>query len=315
MNLKEIQTPVYELLEETTRILSKNVKCNIEVIDHIGDLAPVTKGKKIRSTLMFLLAGMVDAKILQQDLPEIAASLEMFHLSSLIHDDVVDNSKYRRGKETLQHNLGNSMTVLWGDYLFITAFRALNHLKRHFLMDIILDTAHEMVEGQIIELSNTFNFNIEEAVYYDVITKKTSSLFSAVTQIVAMMHTEDQQQQARFKQFGLDFGTIFQISDDMLDIFSDKSGKDRFSDLKEGKITLPFFMLQKACKKDLSAHYAEKDQNKLLALFDECHTKEMCMKVIYEYYQNAMVFINQFPDSHYKESMIHLLDFIKYRDY
>ncbi len=315
MNLKEIQTPVDELLEETSAILTGMVKSNISVIDNISGLAPVSRGKKIRSTLMFLLAGMVQPPSQLKELPKIAAAIEMFHLSSLVHDDVVDNSKYRRGKETLHNNLGNNMSVLWGDYLFITAFNALNGLDKKGLMNIILEAAHQMVEGQIIELANTFNFKIAEGVYYEIINKKTSSLFSAVTQIVADLNDESTQNRELFKQFGLDFGTIFQISDDMLDIFSDTSGKDRFSDLKEGKITLPFFMLQKGCQKDIETHYSEKDPAKLLALFEECHTKELCMEVIHRFYQNAMTFINRFPKSLYQHAMIQLLDFIKYRDY
>jgi octaprenyl-diphosphate synthase len=315
MNLKEIQQPIADLLNETGNILINRVKSEVNIIARIGDLAPVSKGKKIRSTLQFLLAGMMDSLTPGMQHPQVAASIEMFHLSSLIHDDVVDNSKFRRGKKTLQNDLGNNMTVLWGDYMFISAFNALNKQDKKFLMDIILEAARLMVEGQIIELANTWNYNIEEPTYYDIINKKTSSLFAAVTHITAALNEEPPEVQQKFYQFGLDFGTIFQVSDDMLDIFSDKSGKDQFSDLKEGKITLPFILLHRECKKDLEQQFADKDPDKLLALFNECGTKELCLKEIDKYYNRALDFLAPFPDSVYKESMLHLLEFIRYRDY
>lgn len=314
-NLKEIQAPVTALLEETNNILVERVKSDVSIIDKITHLAPVSRGKKIRSTLMFLLAGLTDSLDPELEHPAISASIEMFHLSSLIHDDVVDNSKFRRGKETLNNHLGNHMTVLWGDYLFISAFTALNNIGKKFLMDIILRAARLMVEGQIIELANTFNYNLAEATYYDIINKKTSSLFSAVTHITAALIDTSEAEQEEFYQFGMDFGTIFQISDDMLDIFSDKSGKDRFSDLKEGKITLPFILLQRECNKDIQRQYDDNNPEELLAIFEECNIKALCLQAIESYYQRAMNFLSRFPSSVYKDSLVKLLDFIKYRDY
>jgi len=315
MNLKEIQQPIAHLLEETSNILVNRVRSDVSVIDDITRLAPVARGKKIRSTLQFLLAGMTNTLDPMLKHPEIAASIETFHLSSLIHDDVVDNSKYRRGKKTLQSNLGNNMTVLWGDFLFISAFNALNRLGKKFLMDIILEAARQMIEGQIIELANTFNFKIEETVYYDIINKKTSSLFAAVTHIAAALNGESEEVQQKYYQFGIDFGTIFQVSDDMLDIFSETSGKDRFSDLKEGKITLPFIILQRECNKEIEKHFEDKDPAKLLALFDQCNTKQLCVDAIAQCYNRALDFVKPFPDSIYKESLVNLLDFIRYRNY
>jgi octaprenyl-diphosphate synthase len=314
-NLKEIQAPVTDLLEETGNILIERVKSDVMIIDKITNLAPVSRGKKIRSTLMFLLAGLNGTLRPELEHPAISASIEMFHLSSLVHDDVVDNSQFRRGKETLNNHLGNHMTVLWGDYLFISAFTALNRIGKKVLMDIILNAARLMVEGQIIELAKTFDYGLEEETYLDIINKKTSSLFAAVTHITAALKEESEAMAREYYQFGMDFGTIFQISDDMLDIFSDKSGKDRFSDLKEGKITLPFILLQRECHKDIAHHYNENDPEKLLAVFEECNTKALCMEAIDTYYKRAVAFVDRFPDSIYKESLLKLLDFIKYRDY
>jgi octaprenyl-diphosphate synthase len=239
----------------------------------------------------------------------------MFHLSSLIHDDIVDNSELRRGELTLHSNLGSNLSVMWGDFLFISAFKALNKMNKNFLLDITLEAARSMVEGQIIELGNVDNFTVDHDTYYDIITKKTSSLFAAVTQIAGAVNDESPEVQKKYYQFGLDFGIIFQVSDDMLDIFSEISGKDRFSDLKEGKITLPYILLLKKCKKDIIPYLSEKDGEKLLDFFEEYNIKEATMKEIVEYHNRALDFLNDFPGSIYKESILNLLEFVKYRDY
>jgi octaprenyl-diphosphate synthase len=316
MNLKDIQRPVEHLLKDTDLLIRERVKSNIPLIDKISQAAPISKGKKIRSTLMFLLAGMNGS--LSPQLPEMAASIEMFHLSSLIHDDVVDNSDYRRGAQTLHSNVGNNMSVMFGDFMFISAFSAMNNIGPKVLMDISLEAARLMVEGQIIEIGNTFNFNIEEDTYYDIIQKKTSSLFSAVSKIAAVssnVNTEITETMEAYNQFGLHFGTIFQVSDDMLDIFSEKSGKDRFGDLKEGKITLPYILLLKKCKEDIRPVLSQKNEEKILSYFEEYNIKEATMKEIRDIHTKALNFIEPFPDSVYKESIVGLLDFIKYRDY
>lgn len=314
-NLEEIQQPVKHLLNETEKLLKQRVKSNIPIITKINDTAPITKGKKIRSTLLFLLAGMNSALSSSTHLSEIAASIEMFHLSSLIHDDVVDNSELRRGEMTLHSNLGNNLSVMWGDFLFISAFSALNNLDKKFLMDITLKAARLMVEGQIIELDNTFNFAISHDTYYDIINKKTSALFAAVTQIAAAVNGETPDKQEKYRRFGLDFGTIFQVTDDMLDIFSENTGKDRFSDFKEGKITLPIILLLKENKEDIETMFSEGNREKLISLFETLKIKKLCLQEITGYYNQCLDFLNSFPDSIYKNSVLNLLEFIKYRDY
>ena len=313
MDLKEIQRPVKELLAKTNTILIAKVKSNVQLLNEMIALTPISKGKKIRSTLLFLLAGLNHS--LSSELPEIAASIEMFHLSSLIHDDIMDNSERRRGQKTLNTNMGNFRSVMGGDYLFINSFTSFHNTGKPFLLDITLKSAKLMVEGQIIEVANAYNFNIQLETYYDIINRKTSSLFAGVAQIVSALNGESPQRLERFYQFGLDFGAIFQINDDMLDIFSTRSGKDRFRDLEEGKITLPFILLIKECDEDIKEDFLKGHKEKLLKLFEKYNIKALCMEKIDSYHQRCVDFLNEFPDSIYKESLFKLLDFIKYRDY
>lgn len=313
MDLKEIQIPVEELLAETNTFLIEKVKSNIRLINKMRDLTPVSKGKKIRSTLLFLLAGINEAML--PELVDIAASVEMFHLSSLIHDDIMDNSEQRRGQKTLNINLGNFRSVLWGDYLFINSFTSIHNIGKPYILDIALKAATLMVEGQIIEAANAYNFNMELKTYYDIIERKTSSLFAAVAEIVFALRGKSEKQMKSFYQFGLDFGTIFQIRDDMLDIFSADSGKDRFRDLAEGKITLPFILLIQESDIDIKEDFCTGNRDKLLKLFKKYNIKEMCLEKVGGYYQRCVDLLEPYPDSDYKKSLLKLLDFIVYRDY
>jgi octaprenyl-diphosphate synthase len=249
------------------------------------------------------------------ELVEIAASVEMFHLSSLIHDDVMDNSQQRRGQKTLHSDMGNFRSVMGGDYLFINSFAGIHRTGKSFLLDIVLKAAQLMVEGQIIEVDNANNFNLPLETYYDIINRKTSSLFGAVAEMVSALNGDSPERRKEFYQFGLNFGTIFQVSDDMLDIFSTRSGKDRFRDLAEGKVTLPFILLMKECKEDIKEDFLKGNHEKLLKLFEEYNTKALCLEKVTDFYNHCVEFVKPFSDSIYKESLLDLLDFIKYRDY
>ncbi len=313
MNLKEIQKPVKDLLEKTDNLLLKDFRSKINLIKTVSDKTPLKKGKRIRSTVLFLLAGMNDGLV--DELPPIAASVEMFHLSSLIHDDVVDNSQLRRGARTLNFSFGNHISVLWGDYLFINSLFSIHKLRREKVLDIMLEAALLMIEGQLLEIENHFNTKVKTATYIDIIQKKTSSLFAGVCKIASLLNGDSPQRAEEFYNFGMDFGTIFQVIDDILDIFSENSGKDRFRDLKEGKITLPLILLLKSRNVDIPEDFGEKDQELFLALMEEYGIKRKCLDFIDDYYNSCQAFIRQFPDSLYKESLLHLLGFIRYRDY
>lgn len=344
MNLQKIQEPVKDLLEETNAFLKKGLESNIKIVNEIIDISPIARGKKIRSTLLFLLAGL-DNNI-SPVLPRLAASIEMLHLSSLIHDDVVDHSELRRGKETVNVNFGNFISVLWGDFLFINSIDNFSQIEKKFTT-IIIKAARKMVEGQMLEVENTANFDIRLDTYFDIVEKKTSSLFAGVTEIASVLNGAPGEARKAYYDFGLDFGTMFQVSDDVLDIFSQNSGKDRFRDLKEGKITLPVILLLKENKQALKKNFpgVKRPQNaagagreklrsyyslffslkdkiltdrnieRIVHLFEDNDIKRLSLQKIEEYYNRCAAFLENYPPSVYKDSLLGLLDFIKNRDY
>ncbi len=313
MILKEIQKPVENLIRKADNTFKKNTRSDIDLINKIINSSTVNKGKQIRSTLLFLLAKLNNC--ITDDLPLIATSIEMLHLSSLIHDDIIDNSILRRGKKTLNADFGNYISVLGGDYFFINSLNLMKKINQDLIMEIILKVSKSMIEGQILEVENSFNFNIDPDTYFKIITNKTAALFAGISEIVFALKNEESGSIEKFHKFGQSFGIIFQICDDMLDIFSKNSGKDHFRDLKEGKITLPYILLLKKTKTKLIKNFSDKNQKLLLELFEKFKIKDLYFKEIDKYYTDGVNFLNSFPDSIYRKSIFELLDFIKYRDY
>jgi geranylgeranyl pyrophosphate synthase len=313
MDYIKVQEPVLPLLRSTERVLSRQIGSKVPLIAELQRCTPVDKGKRIRSAFFFLLAGM--SRLQGDDLPRLAAAIEMLHLSSLVHDDIVDNSIRRRGEKTPNHHFGNYLSVLWGDYLFINSLHMLALDRRNSTMNMLLEVSKHMIEGQILEFENNFNYRIQTRTYFAIIRKKTSSMFAGIASLVAQMKTGSVRPAIDFYNFGRDFGMIFQISDDLLDIFSDHAGKDRFQDLKEGKVTLPYILLLQHGALPLIKNFILSRPQPLLEYCQKLHIKEQVLQIIDRYCRKCAVFLESFPPSPHRESMECLLEFIRYREY
>lgn len=307
--LHQIQGVIQEDLQDIDRLLLRATSRDMQLIDKMRGHTPLVKGKKIRSTLLILLAGACEAN--HEGLKEIAASIEMLHLSSLIHDDIVDNSEYRRGERTVKSRMGAHLSVLWGDFLFLNSLNLLSRFQKEILHSI-LSAACEMIEGQIMEEGNNRNYALTLEKYLTIINKKTSSLFVGVTRIPALVAGLDV---AKFERFGQNFGIIFQMSDDILDLFSDQSGKDSFRDLDQKKITLPMILLRDEAGIDISGYYAGGHREQLRDDLAKYRIKESCVDRIDHYFQHCQRFIGELNDTPYRSLLDKLLHFIRYRDY
>jgi octaprenyl-diphosphate synthase len=232
-----------------------------------------------------------------------------------VHDDIMDNSSRRRGEKTPNQHFGDSLSVLWGDYLFINSLHMLAFGRRNQTMNMLLEVSMQMIEGQIMEFENNFNYQIQTRTYFAIIRKKTASMFAGIAGLVAQMTTVQVRPAIDFYNFGRDFGMIFQISDDLLDIFSEHAGKDRFQDLKEGKVTLPYILLLRHDTLPLIKNFVSSRPQALLECCQKLCIKEQALKIIDRYCRKCTVFLESFPPSPHRESMECLLDFIRYREY
>jgi len=314
MEYRKIQEPVLPLLGAAEKILAWQIGSPVGLISELGRCTPVGKGKKIRAAFFFLLARMNGAG--EEGLPTLGAAIEMLHLSSLVHDDIVDHSGWRRGAKTPNHHFGDPLSVLWGDFLFITSIRMLTREDRGDAVDMLAEVSRQMIEGQILEFENNFNYGISCRTYYDVIRRKTASLFAGIGDLSSRLPPgRDLRRTAEFRRFGSDFGMIFQIGDDLLDIFSDRSGKGRFRDLMEGKVTLPYILLLQDGGLPLIKNFKRTGPRPLLQRCRELDIRERSLAVIDRYHRRCRRFLGSFPPSSYRDSLETLLDFVRRREY
>jgi octaprenyl-diphosphate synthase len=220
-----------------TRLASDVVLIN-QVAEHI-----IGGGGKRLRPMLHLIAARAAGYAGRDHLP-LAALIEFIHTSTLLHDDVVDESDLRRGRKTANAVWGNAASVLVGDFLYSRSFQMMVELDSMRVMRILADTTNRIAEGEVLQLLNIGNPDTHEQAYLDVIERKTAVLFAAATRLGAVLAGLPPAQEDALARYGLDLGYAFQIADDVLDYASDADtlGKAIGHDLAEGKPTLPLIL-------------------------------------------------------------------------
>jgi octaprenyl-diphosphate synthase len=220
-----------------TRLASDVVLIN-QVAEHI-----IGGGGKRLRPMLHLIAARAAGYAGRDHLP-LAALIEFIHTSTLLHDDVVDESDLRRGRKTANAVWGNAASVLVGDFLYSRSFQMMVELDSMRVMRILADTTNRIAEGEVLQLLNIGNPDTHEQAYLDVIERKTAVLFAAATRLGAVLAGLPAAQEDALARYGLDLGYAFQIADDVLDYASDADtlGKAIGHDLAEGKPTLPLIL-------------------------------------------------------------------------
>lgn len=225
-------------LQRIEQELEENLISNVPLISHVGKHILLSGGKRLRPLLFLLCARLCGHTSNQAGLSSI---FEYLHAATLLHDDVVDSAEIRRGKSSANALWGNSASVLVGDFLLAKSFSlAVNH-GHYQMLKVLSDTATKMAEGEVLELVHSYNYDINEAEYFRIITDKTAVLISAACHIGAVLGNVPKEREDALASFGLNLGIAFQLVDDALDYTStvEEFGKPVGNDLKEGKITLP----------------------------------------------------------------------------
>lgn len=221
------------------RLIPRQLASDVALVEEIGHYIVESGGKRLRPLLVLLAARCCGFEGRRQ--VALAATIEFLHTASLLHDDVVDRSDLRRGRATVNALWGNAPSVLVGDFLYSRAFQLMVELNDMRIMAILSDATNAIAEGEVMQLANIGNLEMDEAHYMEVIRCKTALLFQAATQSAAMLAGGNATQTEALKQFGLEFGLAYQLVDDWLDYAGDAAtmGKNAGGDLAEGKPTLP----------------------------------------------------------------------------
>ncbi len=227
-------------LAETDRVIRHRLGSQIPLITHIADYIVGAGGKRMRPLLVLLLARALGYRG-ASDHYVLAAVVEFIHTATLLHDDVVDESSLRRGRQTANAAFGNAPSVLVGDFLYSRAFQMMVEVGDMRVMSVLADATNTIAEGEVLQLLNCNDPDTDEERYMQVIRYKTARLFEAAAQLGAMLsHAPIEVEQAS-AEYGRRLGTAFQLIDDVLDYSGqiDDIGKNVGDDLREGKPTLP----------------------------------------------------------------------------
>ena len=240
---------MHSLLEadmaEVDRVIRARLHSEVALVRQVSEYIIHSGGKRLRPALVVLAANALGYKGSQHH--EMAAVVEFIHTATLLHDDVVDASDMRRGRDTANALFGNASSVLVGDFLYSRAFQMMVSVKNMRVMEVLSDATNIIAEGEVLQLMNCNDPDIDEAAYLRVIRYKTAQLFEAAGRLGAIVNGSSQDVEDAMGRYGMHLGTAFQIIDDVLDYSGDSEliGKNVGDDLAEGKPTLPLLFAMK----------------------------------------------------------------------
>ncbi|MBB1472660.1 polyprenyl synthetase family protein [Luteimonas sp. MC1782] len=239
LSLPAIQASVAADMADVDALIRRRLASDVVLVNQVAEHIVAAGGKRLRPMLLLLAARALGHA--GADAHQLAAVVEFIHTSTLLHDDVVDESDLRRGRSTANAVWGNAASVLVGDFLYSRSFQLMVELGSMPVQEILADTTNRIAEGEVLQLLHVRNPDVDEAAYLHVIERKTAILFAAATRLGALLAGSGDGVQQRLHDYGLNLGLAFQIADDVLDYSADEAtlGKHLGDDLAEGKMTLP----------------------------------------------------------------------------
>ena len=248
MSYIEEQNLTEFLLEVKAKMANITTSENYEIND-INQYVLKNSGKFIRSKIIYLYGSEIG--VTKHKLIELASAAELIHLSTLIHDDIIDEADLRRDMPTVVKKWGIKKAILYGDFLYTKTFQGLNSFDNTAIADVLINCAEALIEGEFNQLKIKDNCTFSMQDYFDVIEKKTAVLFSGVLKCLGIEAKLSEQEIKELENLGLAFGRAFQINDDLSDFEDSKiTGKAEFKDLSEGKLTLPMIFLLESLEED-----------------------------------------------------------------
>ncbi len=232
-------------MEVVDSVIRERLHSDVVLIRQVSEYIIAGGGKRLRPALVLLSAGAFGYQGKHQH--ELAAVVEFIHTATLLHDDVVDESNLRRGRQTAHALFGNAASVLVGDFLYSRAFQMMVGVDNMRVMRVLADATNIIAEGEVLQLLNCNDPDTDEQRYLQVIRYKTAKLFEAATRLGAILGNASPADEAAMANYGMHLGTAFQLIDDVLDYSGqhDETGKNLGDDLAEGKPTLPLLYAMK----------------------------------------------------------------------
>ena len=316
LSLKDIKAPIATEMEEFEKKFRSSMKTKVLLLDKIMSYIVKRKGKQMRPMFVFLSAGTCGN--ISESTYRGASLIELLHTATLVHDDVVDDSNYRRGFFSINALWKNKIAVLVGDYLLSRGLLLSVDNGDYDLLKIVSSAVKEMSEGELLQIEKARNLDITEEVYYEIIRQKTASLISSCCAVGASSVKGMNGSIEKMKLFGEKVGMAFQIKDDLFDYGDEEIGKPLGIDIKEKKMTLPLIKaLQEASwreKRKITGIIRNHSENskkvrEVIAFVKSSGGLEYANQVMKNYFNEAMAILDEFEDSEYKRSLKHLVQF------
>lgn len=321
---REILDLVKKDLERVEREISLESVASVDAVTTIGRYLQDGGGKRLRPILVLLSSGLMGG--IPDGSIRMAAVVEMIHTATLVHDDVIDIAKTRRGRPSSNAIWGNHTCVLAGDWLYMQAFQIALRERNFRVLDLLIALTQMMVEGELLQLDRIGKIEISEADYMELVDRKTASLFSACARLGAMMGGADEAAEARLGEFAWNLGIAFQLVDDVLDFTSHEKvlGKPVGSDLREGKVTLPLIYALEDAGAEARQLVEDvlKDENydrvpftKILGLIERQRGFDRVRDRAQAFTDKARSIILEFPESPYQRALTALTELVTDRDH
>ena len=321
LNLNEILSPIASDMLTLNEVIKARLSSQVALIDQVSTYIIQAGGKRLRPALLFLISqALADGKQIHHT-HDLAAVIEFIHTATLLHDDVVDESDLRRGRKTANAVFGNAASVLVGDFLYSRAFQMMIAPGELRVMEILSNATNTIAEGEVLQLLNMHDPDVDENRYLQVILFKTAKLFEASTELGALISGATEAQIHAAANYGKHIGVAFQVMDDWLDYTSDAAqmGKNAGDDLREGKPTLPLIYLLNhgnPAERELAKHAIERQEELTEEFFQEVlqavrssgaldYTLEFAQKEA----AKARAYLSSFPDNVARQSLLDLCDY------
>jgi octaprenyl-diphosphate synthase len=323
LSAREAFDLVHSDLQEVEREIGVESIASVEAITTINQYLQAGGGKRLRPALLLLCNRLFGEPTVCAK--RLAAVVEMIHTATLVHDDVIDLARTRRGRPSTNVVWGNHVSVLAGDWLYMQAFQLALRERNFHMLDVLISLTQMMVEGELIQLDRLHRADITEADYMELVDRKTASLFSACARLGGIAANVDEGVEARLADFAWNLGMAFQLVDDILDFTSTEKilGKPAGNDLREGKVTLPLiYALETANADELKAvetvisdgSYDNVPFMHILHILKRHQSIARAYERAHAFTEKARALISSFPESPAQRALLAVVGLVTERD-
>lgn len=317
---EQIKLPIAQEMELFEEKFREAMSSKVALLNRITHYIVNRKGKQMRPMFVFLTAKMIAGGKVNERTYRGASVIELIHTATLVHDDVVDDSNKRRGFFSINALWKNKIAVLVGDYLLSKGLLLSIDHNDFDLLKIISVAVREMSEGELLQIEKARRLDITEAIYYEIIRQKTATLIAACCSLGACsVVPNDHEVVEKMRKFGELIGMAFQIKDDLFDYTDDAIGKPTGIDIKEQKMTLPLIYTLNHCSQKEkswlinSIKNHNKDKKRVAAVIQFVKDKNgltYAEQKMLEFQQEALVLLQEFPESEYKSALVLMVNYV-----